>query len=164
MAKFKLDYNFKRKLEKQCQEKAKSLAKEARDKLYDKYISLIDWYYADYMPKLNKYDEPYYTRTFNLYNSAHKYYLNSHGSIFYGGVDINASGMHDYPGKNGDGISAERLLNKYIYTSTLPSATWHGGDWHGGYGAMAKFSIYDEIHKYRDELYKELQDRCKVKI
>ena len=42
MDKFKLDDNFKRKLEKQCQEKAKSLAKEARDKLYDKYISLIN--------------------------------------------------------------------------------------------------------------------------
>ena len=161
MAKFKLDDNFKHKLEKQCQEKAKSLAKEARDKLYDKYISLIDWYYVDYMPKLDKYDEPYYTRTFNLYNSAHKYYLNSHSSIFYGGVDINSLGMSDYPGKNGDGINAEGLLGKFIYN---PSGTWHGGDWHGGYGISANFNIYKEMHKYRDELYKELQDRCKVKI
>ena len=113
------------------------------------------------MPKLDKYDEPYYTRTFNLYNSAHKYYLNSHSSIFYGGVDINALGMSDYPGKNGDGINAEGLLGKFIYN---PSGTWHGGDWHGGYGISANFNIYKEMHKYRDELYKELQNRCKVKI
>lgn len=161
MVRFKLDDNFKRKLEKQCQEKAQKLAIEARDKLYDKYMTLIDWYYADYFPKLDKYDESHYTRTFNLYNSAHKYYLNSHGSIFYGGVDINASGMHDYPGKNGDGISAGGLLGKFIYN---PSGTWHGGDWHGGYGTMAKFSIYDEIHKYRDELYGELKNRCTVRV
>ena len=93
MARFKLDDNFKRKLEKQCQEKARELAIEARERLYEKYISLIDWYYADYSPKLNKYGEPYYTRTFNLYKSVHKYYLNSHNSTFYGGIDINSSGM-----------------------------------------------------------------------
>ena len=69
--------------------------------------------------------------------------------------------MSDYPGKNGDGINAEGLLGKFIYN---PSGTWHGGDWHGGYGISANFNIYKEMHKYRDELYKELQNRCKVKI
>ena len=159
MGKFKLSEGFKRKLEKQCQEKAKNLAIEVREKLYNKYVSLIDLYYADYSPKLNKYDEPYYVRTFNLYNSAHKYYLNSHNSIFYGGVDINSFGMSNYPGRNGDGISADGLLNKYIYNL---SGTWHGGDWHGGYGVHASFNIYTEIHKYRDELYRDLQNRCNV--
>lgn len=129
--------------------------------MYNKYVSLIDWYYNDYSPKLDKYDEPYYIRTLNLYKSAHKYYLNSHNSVFYGGVNINSIGMLNYPGRNGDGISANDLLNKYIYN---PSGTWHGGDWHGGYGVPANFNIYTEMYKYRDKLYKDLQNRCKVKI
>ena len=41
MAKFKLDNNFKRRLEKQCQEKAKSLAKEAREKLSGKWSKAV---------------------------------------------------------------------------------------------------------------------------
>lgn len=156
---FKLDESFKKQLEDQCQAKAKSLAIEIREKMFDKYFTLIDWYYADYQPKLNEYDEPYYTRTFNLYNSANKYYAKSHGSIYYGGIRIGSEKMHDYTGKSGDIISAEDLLNTYIYN---PNGTWHGGDWHGGYGVKEQCFIYELIHKYRDDLYKDIQDRCTV--
>lgn len=161
MGTFRIDKEFKNKLEKKCQERAKILANETKEKLHEKYISLLDWYYLDYSPQLDKYNEPYYQRTFNLYKSAHKYYMNSHNSIFYGGVDISSVGMLDYPGKNGNGISADGLLNKFIYNS---SGTWHGGDWHGGYGTPASLNIYNEMHKYRDELYRNLENRCKIKI
>lgn len=160
MASFRLDKDFKRKLEKKCQEKAKELAIEARDKLYERYVSLLDWYYLDYLPKLDKYDEPYYTRTFNLYNSAHKYYSNSHSSTFYGGVNIFLD-TPDYPSRNGDGFSSQGLLEKFIYNE---KGTWHGGNWHGGYGSDASFNIYKEMHKYRDKIYKDMKNRCTIKI
>ena len=163
MARFRINENLKKNLEKYGQEKAKELAQDAREKLSNHYMSLIDWYYVDYMPKLNKYGEPYYHRTFGLYKSYKKYYKNSHNSTYYGGVEITADKMNDYPSLNGEDFSAERLLDKYIYTSTLPSATWHGGDWHGGYGVMAKFSIYDEMNKYYNKLLKEYEQKCSVK-
>lgn len=159
MGNFKLNQNFIKKIENECKEKAKNLAHEASEKLTDYYISLIDRYYSDYTPKLNKYGEPYYARTFNLYNSAHKYYKNG-STRFYGGVQINGSGMHDYPGIRNTPISGERLLYKYIYTPAMPSATWHGGDWHGGYGNMARFSIYYELEMYKLKLIDELNNRC----
>lgn len=159
MGTFRLNDSFKKKIEKECQKKASNLAKEAREKLTNQYITLLDWYYADYQPKTNLYDVPYYERTFNLYKSAHRYYENSHNSSFYGGVRIDASGMKDYPGARGQSISAQGLLNTYIYN---PSGTWHGGDWHGGYGNVTSFNIYNEIHKYRDELLKDFQKRCSV--
>ena len=162
MGTFKLNDSFKKKIKKKCQKKASNLAKEAREKLTNQYIVLLDLYYADYQPKMNAYDVPYYERTFNLYKSAHRYYENSHNSSFYGGVRIDASEMKDYPGSRNQEISAQRLLDKFIYTQTQPSATWHGGDWHGGYGNMNGFSIYNEIHKYRDELLKDFKKRCSV--
>lgn len=161
MGTFRLSQDFIDRIENECKEKAKALAHEASEKLTDHYISLLDWYYVDYTPKVDKHGNPYYTRTFNLYKSAHKYYKNR-TDVFYGGVRIDGSTMKDYPGVRGEDISGQRLLDKFIYTTTLPSATWHGGDWHGGYGTMASFSIYDEMQKYKKELVKELQDKCKI--
>lgn len=158
MGSFRLDQNFINKIEKQCQEKAKNLAHEASEKLTNHYITLLDWYYADYQPKLNKYDEPYYTRTFNLYKSAHKYYKNG-TDRFYGGVRIDGTTMKDYPGIRNDSISGQDLLNTYIYNT---SGAWHGGDWHGGYGVAASFNIYNEMEKYKNELIKDMQNRCKI--
>lgn len=161
MGTFRLNQNFIDKIEKSCKEKAKDLAKEASQKLTKKYISLLDWYYADYQPKLNSQGVPYYNRTFNLYKSAHKYYKNR-TTVFYGGVRIDGSTMKDYPGIRNNSISGQNLLDKFIYTSTPSYNTWHGGDWHGGYGTVASFSIYDEMQKYKDELLKDIQNRCKL--
>ncbi len=158
---FRLNQDFIDKIEKKCQKKAKDLAHEASEKLTAHYKSLLDWYYADYEPKSDGAFSTHYTRTFNLYKSAHKYYKDR-TYIFYGGVRIDGSTMKDYPGIRNEPISGQRLLDKFIYTPTLPSATWHGGDWYGGYGTMASFSIYDEMQKYKKELTKELQDRCKI--
>ena len=159
MARFRINENFKKSLEKYGQEKAKELAQDAREKLSNHYMSIIDWYYVDYMPKLNKYREPYYHRTFGLYKSYKKYYKNSH-STFYGGVEITADKMKDYPSLNGEGFSTQALIEKFIYN---PSGTWHGGDWHGGYGIEAGFSVYDEMDKYYNKLLKEYEQKCSVK-
>lgn len=160
MARFRINENLRKSLEKYGQEKAKELAQDAREKLSNHYMSLIDWYYVDYIPKLNKYGEPYYHRTFGLYKSYKKYYKNSHNSTYYGGVEITADKMKDYPSLNGEGFSAQALMDKFIYN---PSGTWHGGDWHGGYGIEAGFSIYDEMDKYYNKLLKEYEQKCSVK-
>lgn len=161
MGSFRLSQDFIDKIENECKKKAKNLAHEASEKLTAHYKSLLDWYYDDYEPKVDKNGNPYYVRTFNLYKSAHKYYKNNMDK-FYGGVRIDGSTMRDYPGVRGISISGQRLLDKFIYAPTLPSATWHGGDWHGGYGEMASFSVYDEMQKYKDKLVEDLQGRCKI--
>ena len=158
MGSFRLDQNFINKIEKQCQEKAKNLAHEASEKLTNHYITLLDWYYTDYQPKLNKYDEPYYIRTFNLYKSAHTYYKNA-TDRFSGGVRIVGTTMKDYPGIRNDSISGQDLLSTYIYN---PVGTWHGGDWYGGYGVAESVKIYNERKKYKKELIKDMQNRCKI--
>ena len=38
----------------------------------------------------------------------------------------------------------------------------NGGDWHGGYGIEASFNIYNEMEKYKKELIKDMQNRCKI--
>lgn len=156
MNKVKLSNDFKRKIEDECKKTAKNLAKECADKLTKKYISLIDWYYQDR-------PEGTYKRTYGLYDSGHRYYVASNNSLyFYGGVQIDASKMHDYINLKGETFTAERLLDKYIYVATQPSATWHGGNWYGGYGVKASFSLYNEIYKYRDKLVKELEERTNI--
>ena len=164
MARFHIDSKLRKNLEYFGQEKAKKLAQEARDRLSDHYLSLIDWFYSDAQPGVDKYGEPYYHRTFGLYKSFKKYYKNSHNSIYYGGVEITADKMKDYPSLNGEGFSAQRLLDKFIYVPNQPSATWHGGNWHGGYGVMAGFSVYNEMNDFHNKLLKEYQDRCSAKV
>ena len=69
MARFHIDDKLRKNLEYFGQEKAKKLAQEARERLSEYYVSLIDWYYYDAKPGLDKYDEPYYNRTFGYTNS-----------------------------------------------------------------------------------------------
>ena len=154
MSEFRLDEKTKKNIEFLAKQTAKSLARDAREKLTDKYIELIDWYYVDYSPKLNKYDEPYYTRSFRLYKSYSKYYKNS--SIIYGGVKISGEKMGNYPGHS-DSISGQGLLDKFIYN---PGGTWHGGDWNGGYGEPAGLNIYQELDTYYNNLLQEYIDMC----
>lgn len=154
---FRLDTKLKSNLEYFAKEKAKSLAKEAEQRLTDKYKDLIDWYYAGYMPGLNNYRDPYYERKWRLYNSAFPYYKNSGQYRIYGGVEITGEKLGTYPSLDGNGFSGQDLLDKFIYTG---SGTYHGGDWHGGYGDSASFSIYDELNKFRDQLQNEFESRC----
>lgn len=139
-------------LEKQAQKKASKLAHEAQERLTDHYLSLIDWFYVGYQPVE-------YLRDFNLYNSYKKFYKNSHGTIMYGGVEVTPEKMSDYTYCRRQPITASDLLNTYIYN---PIGTWHGGDMHGGYGKRASFNMYDEMHKYHENLKDEYRKRCTV--
>lgn len=156
---FKISQNTINNLKEAGKKKANQLAEEAKTELMKKYRSLISDYYNDYTPKLDEHGQPYYHRTINLYKSYKPYKRNSHDTVYYGGVEISSEKMKDYHSVlDGSIFDAQRLLDKYIFTTTLPSATWHGGDWHGGYGVMAKFSIYEEILSYQDYLIKKYSD------
>lgn len=139
-------------LEKQAQKKASELAHEAQEKLTNHYMSLIDWFYADYQPIE-------YLREFNLYNSYRKFYKNSHSTIYYGGVEVTPDRMHDYDYNRRQPITASALLNTYIYN---PVGTWHGGDMHGGYGQPASFNMYSDMHDFHEQLKDEYRKRCSI--
>ena len=136
---------------------AKKLAKEAGKKLYDKYDSLMELFYAEKSTS----GRTTYDNTFNLFNSYDKYYFNQK-TIYYGGIKITPEDMEDYPaipGVRGEFISAERLIDKFIYIPTRPSIAFHGGDYHGGYGIPASFSFYDEINYYRQILIQDYKGK-----
>lgn len=161
MNKIKISQAFYDDIENKCKSVAKNLAIEVRENLYKKYISLIDLYYSsdDYQLGLNKNDEPYYHRTFKLYKTANKYYLNSHGTVFYGGIKTGAEHLPDYNGRTGNSISANDVFETYIYNK---NGTWHGGNWHGGYGVPSSINIFEKIHQYRDTLYEDIKSRCTI--
>lgn len=158
-----------RKLEQLGKAKASALAEEASKKLTNHYVSLIDWFYADYTPVM-------YKRTKNLYNSYTKYNKNNLQGAYLGGVVISAEKMSDYEVEQDtlvynwetasteiigrrDPISASDLLSKFIYN---PKGTWHGGNMHGGYGVPASFNLYNEIHNYHEQLKDEYRKRCSM--
>ena len=69
--------------------------------------------------------------------------------------------MRDYDSVKGyKDFKAEDMLFKFIVPvrdlnypdRSKPYYTFHGGDWHGGYGEINSFNIYDEMIKYRDKL------------
>lgn len=133
--------------------RANSLAKEASQKLTDFTERLVDWYYSDPI----KFDYRWhYKRTYNLYDSYEKYLKN--GSVYFGGVKIPGP-MESYPGIGGTPITPWGFMSTYIYN---PAGTWHGGNYHGGYGEPASFSFYNELHKYHDDLKNEYRKRLSI--
>jgi hypothetical protein len=160
MGAFKIDEKTRNDLEKAGRKMANKLADDAKEKLVKKYISLINDYYEDYTPKVDKHGIPYYQRTLNLFNSYRPYKKNPHNTIYYGGVQITADKMYDYESISGEPFAAQSLLDKFIYTK---DGTWHGGDWHGGYGVKAKFSISGELLDYRDYLVQYYTKKYSVK-
>lgn len=157
-----------KRLEQLGKSKASALAEETSKKLTSHYVSLIDWFYADY-------DPVEYVRTRGLYDSYRKFNKNGK-NIYLGGVIISPDKMSDYEADKQllvlqnnitsnkiigrrDPISASDLLSKFIYN---PNGTWHGGNMHGGYGVPASFNLYNEIHDYHEQLKDEYRKRCSV--
>lgn len=145
------------KLRKLGQEKAKKYAKEAKDKLSKEYADTIEAFYEEYDP------EPAYLRNYKLRKSYIPHYKdNGHGATYWGGVQIGAIRMSDYPIEKGirnKPISAENLFNTYIYNGLGNHSSFHGGDYHGGYGKQATFSIYEHMHEYHEKLKAEYRKR-----
>lgn len=139
-----------RKLKQMAASKSNSLAKEASQKLCSYTRELINRYYADYTPEL-------YIRTWNMRNSYEPFFKN--GSVYYGGVKISGDNMHEYPGIKDDPIKPWDFMSTYIYN---PAGTWHGGNYHGGYGKPASFSFYNELHTYHEKLKEEYRKRCNI--
>lgn len=138
-----LGNSFIRKLEKLGQEKAKTLAKEAREKLTNEYIYTISIFYGEYEPQ-------YYKRHpgGGLYKTYKKYYRNPHNTIYYGGVEITPENMyddyHDQP---------IEVLNSFL-------EGYHGRP---SLGIDSSVQSYRHMLKYRDLLINDFTKRCTVK-
>lgn len=66
----------------------KSCATQVREVLAGEYYFAVEMFY-------NAYDPEYYKRTFNLYNGYVKYYKNSHGKFYTGGILVSAEPMKE---------------------------------------------------------------------
>ena len=140
--------SIRKQVEKKVDEEAVRVATIARDKLTEKFRSLIDDFYGEYDPK-------YYYRhggsgyySDGLHKSYKKYYKNSHGvgGSKYGGIEISAEFMdQDY-----DTSSSQVLLSAL--------GGFHGPPFLGiNFGLNPAYSII----KYRNELVNEL---CNMKV
>lgn len=102
---------------------AKECAVSVRDELYFTMQSAMAYFYGQYSPIR-------YKRTGNMGKSYKKYYRNPHGSIYYGGVQIDPGfidhvyeidketvfdyvifrGIHGYPNQKVGGVPIPRML------------------------------------------------------
>lgn len=85
---------------------AKRLALKARDEICKEYLCTVGDFYAEFEPKVWK-------RQWQYLNSFTPFYQNSHGQIFYGGVDINPGGMADHYQEGSGAALASMLLGKH---------------------------------------------------
>lgn len=148
---FKLSDKTKRKLEKQAVERAKELAIEARELLTEEYLYVVKNFYSEYSPK-------YYLRHFNNHYDLNgllssgmgktfgKYYKNSHGTHFHGGICISTENMYkDYQDQ-------ESALNSFLNG-------YHG---HPALGIYSSINTYEHMLKYRDFLIADFQDKATI--
>ena len=145
----KLSDSTRKQLRAITQKQAEKIAKEFEEKMSKKYESLLDLYYAEPYQT----NPPHYKRTGNLRNSYIPYF-NAIGSTVIGGIEITGQNMFDYGQRSK--ISGESYIEKFYFN---PSATWHGGDYHGGYGVMAGFSVYSEMVNFYKDTVKDFRKR-----
>ena len=152
----KLSDSTRKQLRAIAQKQAEKIAKEFEEKMSKKYESLLDLYYSEPYQT----NPPHYKRTKNLRNSYIPYF-NTIGSTVIGGIEITGENMDDYgnPKRPNGTITGERYLEKYFFSPTMPSATWHGGDYHGGYDVMAGFSAYSEMVNFYRDTVKDFRKR-----
>lgn len=152
MAKFQLSPKNRKKLREIAQKQAEEIAKEFEETMSKKYESFLDWYYA----------EPYqtnpshYERAYNL-KKSYLPYFNSSSSQVVGGIEITGENMDDYGRKSK--ISGEDYLSKFFFN---PLGTWHGGDWHGGYGVPANFNAYNEMVNFYKDTVKDFRKKYEI--
>ena len=153
MGKFQLSPENKKKLREIAQKQAEKIAKEFEDKMCKKYTSLIAWYYAEPY----KTGEPHYQRTKNLEKSYLPYFKSSTSEVI-GGIEITGDSMDNYK----PDFSGEDLLRGFFFVPGMPSVTWHGGNWHGGRGTMANFSVAEEMYKYYYDTVKDFRKKYDI--
>lgn len=86
----KIDWSgMKEQFKEYANSEAKRLAIKAREEICKEYMCTIGDFYAEFTPKV-------WERQYQYFNSFTPFYENSHGTIYYGGIDINAGGMADH--------------------------------------------------------------------
>lgn len=152
MGKFKLSEETRKKYQKMAEDKAKELAVEARERMAEEYLNVISKFYSEYDPKYywrhfnNKYDEKS-LKSSGLGRTFEKYYKNSHGSVFTGGISISTDNMYsDYEGSQWDVLCS--FLEGY-----------HGPAY---MGIESSLQPYNHMLRYKDWLIAEFSERLKV--
>lgn len=149
---FQLSNATKEKLREQAREKAKELAIEARERMAQEYLNVIEIFYSEYDPKYyirhfnNRYDERSLINS-GLGRTFEKYYKNSHSNKFSGGISISTDNMYpDYS------TSQINVLNSFL----------------NGYHGVASLGIessvqpYRHMLRYKDWLVAEFSNRLKM--
>ena len=126
--------------------------KEFEDKMTEHYKSVLDWYYREPYQT----NPPHYKRTNNLRNSYIPYFKSTNSSVI-SGIEISGESMNDYGRKSK--ISGEDYVSKFFFNQL---GTWHGGDWHGGYGVPANFNAYNEMVNFYKYTVKDFRKKYEI--
>nr|DAE62313.1 MAG TPA: hypothetical protein [Caudoviricetes sp.] len=135
-----------------AQKQAEKIAKKFEDKMTEHYRSVLDWYYGEPYQT----NPPHYDRTNNLRNSYRTFMFISSKQVSSSFL-ISGDDMNDYGRKSK--ISGEDYLSKFFFN---PLGTWHGGDWHGGYGVPANFNAYNEMVNFYKNTVKDFRKKYEI--
>ena len=148
----KISPELKKQLHAIAQKQAEKIAKEFEDKMTEHYRSVLDWYYGEPYQT----NPPHYDRTNNLRNSYRTFMFISSKQVSSSFL-ISGDDMNDYGRKSK--ISGEDYLSKFFFN---PLGTWHGGDWHGGYGVQANFNAYNEMVNFYKDTVKDFRKKYEI--
>lgn len=148
----KISSELKKQLHAIAQKQAEKIAKEFEYKMTEHYRSVLDWYYGEPYQT----NPPHYDRTGNLRNSYRIFMFISSEQVSSSFL-ISGDDMNDYGRKSK--ISGEDYLSKFFFN---PSGTWHGGDWHGGYGVPANFNAYNEMVNFYHNTVKDFRKKYEI--
>lgn len=148
----KISPELKKQLHAIAQKQAEKIAKEFEDKMTEHYRSVLDWYYGEPYQT----NPPHYDRTNNLRNSYRTFMFVSSKQVSSSFL-ISGDDMNDYGRKSK--ISGEDYLSKFFFN---PLGTWHGGDWHGGYGVPANFNAYNEMVNFYHNTVKDFRKKYEI--
>lgn len=148
----KISPELKKQLHAIAQKQAEKIAKEFEDKMTEHYRSVLDWYYGEPYQT----NPPHYDRTNNLRNSYRTFMFISSKQVSSSFL-ISGDDMNDYGRKSK--ISGEDYLSKFFFN---PLGTWHGGDWHGGYGVPANFNAYNEMVNFYHNTVKDFRKKYEI--
>lgn len=148
----KISSELKKQLHAIAQKQAEKIAKEFEYKMTEHYRGVLDWYYGEPYQT----NPPHYDRTGNLRNSYRIFMFISSEQVSSSFL-ISGDDMNDYGRKSK--ISGEDYLSKFFFN---PSGTWHGGDWHGGYGVPANFNAYNEMVNFYHNTVKDFRKKYEI--
>lgn len=152
MGSFQLSNETKQKLKQRAVDQARELAIEARERMTQEYLNVIEVFYSEYDPKYyirhfnNRYDERSLINS-GLGRTFEKYYKNSHGNKFSGGISISTDNMYsDYSTPQINVLNS--FLNGYHGVTSL--------------GIESSVQPYKHMLRYKDWLVAEFSERLKI--